>query len=100
MKRHGAQWLVPLITAGIVVAVLLALGSDDLGAESPSDTSDLRVRGNRLVSPSGEQVVLRGVNRMGFEYSCVQGKGILDVSSGAPLDQASVDAMKAWRINT
>jgi endoglucanase len=97
VQKRGAQWLVPSIAAAMVVAVLVGLGVDDVDAEGPVDTSNLRVRGNRLVTPSGEQVVLRGVNRMGFEYSCMQGKGIFD--AGAPLDQASVDAMKTWKIN-
>lgn len=35
---------------------------------------------------------------MGLEYSCVQGKGLMGVGEGL-LDQASVDAMKAWHIN-
>jgi hypothetical protein len=38
---------------------------------------------------------LRGVNRAGAEYSCVEGKGIFD----APTDAASVGPMLDWRIN-
>lgn len=61
-------------------------------AEPPSA---LRVHGNRLLDPSGRPVMLRGVNRMGLEYSCVQGKGL-----GQELfDQRSVDAVKSWGVN-
>jgi endoglucanase len=57
--------------------------------------SALRVHGNRLLDSSGRQVLLRGVNRMGLEYSCVQGKGL-----GKELfDQRSVDVLKSWRVN-
>jgi endoglucanase len=37
--------------------------------------------------------VLRGVNRMGMEYMCVQVGGIMD----GPVDQASVNGMRSWR---
>jgi hypothetical protein len=40
-------------------------------------------------------VILRGVNRSGTEYACVQGWGISD----GDMDQASVDAIKSWRAN-
>jgi aryl-phospho-beta-D-glucosidase BglC (GH1 family) len=77
--------------------VLLIAAWIDSGADGQVEISGLQVRGNRLIDPAGEQVVLRGVNRMGFEYSCVTGRGLFD--GGAPLDQASVDAMKSWGVN-
>jgi hypothetical protein len=55
----------------------------------------LRVREKRLVDALGQQVILRGVNRSGTEYACVQGWGISD----GEMDQASVDAIKSWRAN-
>jgi hypothetical protein len=51
--------------------------------------------GNRLVDRRGRQVVLRGVDRSGAEYMCVQDRGIFD----GPADQASITAMKTWDIN-
>ncbi len=39
--------------------------------------------------------MLRGVNRSGTEFACVQGWGIFD----GPSDQASIDAIKSWRAN-
>jgi hypothetical protein len=58
-------------------------------------SSALRVHGNRLLDPSGQPVMLRGVNRMGMEYSCVQGKGL----GGEAFDQRSVDVLRSWRAN-
>ena len=55
----------------------------------------LHVSGNKLLSASGQQVILRGVNRSGAEYSCVQGKGIFD----GEVDQAAVTAMLSWKVN-
>jgi endoglucanase len=53
------------------------------------------VQGNRLVSAIGQTVTLRGVNRMGTEYACVQGWGMSD----GPRDAVSIRAMKAWAVN-
>jgi aryl-phospho-beta-D-glucosidase BglC (GH1 family) len=55
----------------------------------------LHVSGNKLVSSTGAQVVLHGVDRSGTEYACVQGNGIFD----GPNDQASISAMKSWGVN-
>ena len=51
--------------------------------------------GNKLLNASGQQVILRGVDRSGTEYACVQGNGIFD----GEVDQAAVNAMKSWGIN-
>ncbi|MEU1495816.1 cellulase family glycosylhydrolase [Streptomyces sp. NPDC005776] len=56
----------------------------------------LHVSGNRLVTGSDSTFRPLGVNRSGGEFGCVQGKEIFD----GPTDQAAVDAMKAWKINT
>jgi endoglucanase len=55
----------------------------------------LHVSGNKLVNASGQQVILRGVDRSGTEYACVQGNGIFD----GEVDQAAITAMKSWGIN-
>ena len=57
--------------------------------------SGLRVSGNELVDGSNNVVHLRGVNRSGTEYACVQGWGIFDGLSNA----ASIEAMTAWHVN-
>lgn len=55
----------------------------------------LAVRGHQLVTTDGTPVRLRGMNRSGTEYMCVQGQGIFD----GPSDSASVAAMRAWGVN-
>lgn len=44
-----------------------------LAAGSAGAQAGLRVRGNRLVAGGGRVVQLRGVNRSGLEYACIQG---------------------------
>jgi endoglucanase len=55
----------------------------------------LHVSGNQLLNAAGQRVILRGVDRSGTEYACVQGNGIFD----GEVDQAAVSAMKSWGIN-
>ncbi|HKW73395.1 MAG TPA: cellulase family glycosylhydrolase [Candidatus Dormibacteraeota bacterium] len=56
----------------------------------------LRVSGNQVVDAgTGQLVKLRGVNRSGSEYACIQGWGIFD----GPSDAASVAAIKSWGVN-
>ncbi|WP_207400441.1 cellulase family glycosylhydrolase, partial [Actinomadura fibrosa] len=55
----------------------------------------LKVSGNKLVDGSGNTVRLRGVNRSGGEFACVQGNGFWD----GPMDAASVTAIKSWNVN-
>ena len=65
---------------------------------SDAALSGLHVAGNQLLDASGNLVVLRGVNRSGSEYACIQGWGIFD---GPDLtnDDAQVPLMKSWGIN-
>ena len=79
--------------AGIGLYVSLASTSPPSGG--PGTVAQLRVSGNELVRASGQQVVLRGADRSGTEYECVQGHGIFD----GPSDQASVSAMRSRGIN-
>ncbi|HLY35456.1 MAG TPA: cellulase family glycosylhydrolase [Candidatus Limnocylindria bacterium] len=44
---------------------------------------------------AGQPVTLRGVNRSGTEYACIQGWGIFDGPNGA----ASVRAIASWHVN-
>ena len=63
--------------------------------EPPAALSGLHAVGNQIQNDAGEPVVLRGVNRSGTEYQCIQFTGIFD----GPSDEASVQAMKTWNIN-
>ena len=106
MAGNRAAWLGVLLVAGLAVT-LAAVPDGGLKAavaipasDPTADTSAvapapaLRVQDNRLIDPAGQPVELRGANRMGLEFSCVQGKGL-----GQPFDQRSVDALKSWRVN-
>ncbi len=55
----------------------------------------LHVSGNKLVNSSGQQVILRGVDRSGAEYACVNGSGVFD----GEMDQAAITAIKSWGSN-
>lgn len=55
----------------------------------------LHVSGHTLVDGAGHTVTLRGVNRSGTEYACIQGWGIFD----GPSDASSVQAIAAWHAN-
>jgi hypothetical protein len=57
----------------------------------------LWVQDHRLVNGAGQAVQLRGVNRAIFESRCIYDS--TDVADG-PVDQKSVDAMLAWKIDT
>ncbi|MDJ0386191.1 cellulase family glycosylhydrolase [Streptomyces sp. G-G2] len=57
---------------------------------------ELGVTGNRLTDQNGATRRLRGVNRSGAEFMCVQGHGIFD----GPVDDASVRAIADWKANT
>ncbi|PRY36654.1 cellulase family glycosylhydrolase [Umezawaea tangerina] len=63
----------------------------------PTSAPALKVSGNKLVTASGATYRLLGVNRASGEFACVQGKGMWD---GGPVDQASVNAMKAWNVRS
>jgi endoglucanase len=71
-------------------------GNNNTSVVTKTSLLGLRVSGNVLKDTSGKTVVLRGVNRSGAEYMCVQGRGIMD----GPIDEASVKAIASWRINS
>jgi Cellulase (glycosyl hydrolase family 5) len=94
------QGIVPkliALAAGVAAGLGLyaSLSSTSPPPGGPRTVAQLRVSGNELVSASGQRVVLRGVDRSGTEYECVQGHGIFDGPSG----QASVSAMRSRGIN-
>jgi len=65
------------------------------GGGGSGPAPQLHVSGNKLLNASGQQVILRGVNRSGAEYSCVNGTGIFD----GEMDQAAINAIKSWGSN-
>lgn len=89
---------------GAVLVVLGGCGGWDAAAPAgecaleppPADVrGGFHVVGNQILDSDGNRVVLRGVNRSGSEYRCIQGFGFFD----GPADEASVVAMKTWNID-
>ncbi len=77
---------------------LILLGASLAAAPTGASAAPLpglRVSGARLLDSQGAQVALRGINRSGTEYACVQGFGIFD----GPVDDASVQAIASWHAN-
>jgi endoglucanase len=96
-------WLGTALAAVLAVSASCT-GDGTRGSAAVSDPPDggslapppaLRVEGNRLIDSAGRPLILRGVNRMGLEFSCVQGKGLFH----EPFDQRSIDAIKSWKLN-
>ena len=80
----------------MAAAVLLGAGPRFAGvAAGAGPSSGLHVTGRYLLDGSGNRVILRGVNRSGTEYACIQGWGIFD----GPSSEASVRAIASWHVN-
>lgn len=75
--------------------LICATSISSAGAAQAAALPGLRISGPRLLNTRGQAVALRGVNRSGTEYACVQGFGIFD----GPSDDASVRAIAAWHVN-
>ena len=62
---------------------------------TPANPLAVKVAGNHLVNQCGTVVQLRGVDRSGTEYSCVEFSGIFD----GPVDPTALGYVKAWGVN-
>jgi hypothetical protein len=67
-------------------------GAGGVGGLAPAG---LHAVGNHIEDAGGNRVVLRGVNRSGTEYKCIQNGGFFD----GPSDDASVQAITTWKAN-
>jgi endoglucanase len=86
------------ITAALALSALVAV----VGGAPALAVPNLRVRGNQLIDGPGRGhvVALRGVNRSGLEYACIQGWGFFDSPHPERIDDpAMIAAMKSWDIN-
>ncbi len=68
----------------------------EIGSAGPGTAPKLHVSGAELVDSAGATVRLRGANRSGGEFMCVQGFGFWD----GPVDDASIATMAAWKITS
>src|SRR5256886_4315107 len=87
MARTGRHGLVALLA---ITLPILSAGVAPNRAYAA--TLSIAVSGNHLVDGNGQVIQLRGVNRSGAEYACIQGCGIFD----GPSDGASVHAIASW----
>src|SRR5260370_9466290 len=55
----------------------------------------LHVQGNKIGTDTGQQVILRGVNKAGTDAKCVTANAIFE----GPSDAASIQAIKSWKAN-
>jgi hypothetical protein len=78
----------------LVLALAGALAAARVHAAASAHRG-LHVVGAHLRDSRGRTVILRGVDRSGTEYACVQGWGIFDGPSSA----ASVWAIASWHVN-
>ncbi|HLK01520.1 MAG TPA: cellulase family glycosylhydrolase [Streptosporangiaceae bacterium] len=69
--------------------------ANETGSGGGGPAPQLHVSGNKLLNAAGQRVILRGVDRSGAEYSCVNGTGIFD----GEMDQAAINAIKSWGSN-
>jgi len=86
--------------AAAVLAAGLVPALADAGSQGTGP--DLRVRGNALVDGPGRGhlVQLRGINRSGLEYACIEGWGFFDSPHPYRIDDPSmIAAMKSWDID-
>ena len=81
--------------AALALAATCILAAPGGSAGSSSAGRGLHVSGNKLLDSKGRVVHLRGVNRSGTEYACVQGYGIFDGPNGA----RSASAIASWHTN-
>ena len=86
------------VILALVIASLLALfmaGPVPSARAAGDAPTGLHVVGQQLLDGANRPIILRGVNRSGTEYACIQGWGFFD----GPSDLASVQAIAAWGAN-
>lgn len=83
-----------LISAALLLGLLVTVPVSAVRLPGIAPTG-LHVVGSQILDGDGRLVILRGVNRSGTEYACIQGWGFFD----GPSDLASVQAISAWGAN-
>lgn len=81
-----------LMFAGVGVYMLV-------GGFAATPSTGVHISGNKLYDSNNNVLVLRGVNRSGSEYACIQGWGIFD-GPNVTNDDGQVALMKNWGVNS
>lgn len=84
-----------LSVIAVFVVSLIAGVAVTGAARTATAPQGLHVVGNRLLDGLGRRVMLRGVDRSGTEYACIQGWGVFD----GPSNANSVRAIASWHVN-
>ena len=89
------SFLILLILPFCVLLIQLTDANKQNALAATEILPPIHVQGNKIVTDTGQQVNLRGVNRgNGPEHACMRTNGI-----NGPTDLASVQAMINWKIN-
>src|SRR4051812_11017584 len=90
------------VAYGAILAIMIALvlelfsaGAAPAVRAAGSAPTGLHVAGAQLLDGANRPVILRGVNRSGTEYACIQGWGFFD----GPSDLASAQSIASWGAN-
>jgi hypothetical protein len=83
------------ILATATIAAGVAAACEPIGGVPGPPPLLVSVVNNHLVDGAGNNLQLRGVNRSGGEYGCVQWGGTFD----GPSDDPSVAAIASWHVN-
>ena len=83
------------INLPLTALLVLTMTGTPVSPQTHAETLIVEVDGRRLVDERGRTIQLRGVNRSGAEYACVQGLGFFD----GPVDEDSIAAIATWNVN-
>ena len=77
-----------------VALVMVPMAAPTAATASPT-APEVSVQGHQIVDADGNPLRLRGVNRSGSEYACVQGWGFFD----GPVDASTLTLIASWGSN-
>ncbi len=90
-----ARWLRVALLLWLSLVLPLIGGEPTAVLAAAPVMTGLHVVGNQIVNGTGQIVRVRGTNRSGTEFACVQGWGLFE----GPVDDPAIAAMAAWGIN-
>jgi hypothetical protein len=84
-----------VLTLPVIMLVSHHKESSNTNVSAAGAPPPIHVQGNKIVTDSGQPVMLRGVDRSGAEYSCVQSHTVFDGAT----DATAVQAIANWKVN-